>query len=227
MTLPSTFLRFGGQNFLDDEVFLQSGEKEAKRLQKDFGLKKEGAVLEIGCGYGRLPIGILSAIGPISTYQGVDVSDGAIQWCKRYISKKHPSFCFLHINAHNKRYNPKGSAITTAFRLPLADHSFDIIYLYSVFSHMHSDEIRPYLKEFRRLLTPTGKVFLTAFVEKNVADEKENPKGYKQQWKGALHCVRYSENFFRSFLAENGLRIHALHHGTETDGQSALYLSLT
>jgi ubiquinone/menaquinone biosynthesis C-methylase UbiE len=224
-TIPSAHLRFGGANFADDAVFLKTGQTEAKRLENDFGLNDQSRVLEIGCGTGRLPIGILSTVGDIAVYRGVDVSQTAINWCKRHIQKRHPNFRFLHINVRNDRYNPKGRKELKDNVLPFDDKSFDVIYLYSVFSHLSEEDVNEYLAEFKRVLTPGGKVFVTLFVEDDVPSFEENPSDYKQEWKGALHCVRFEKNHFESLVRKHDLTIDTLHYGTETDGQSAYYLS--
>jgi len=222
--LPSKNLRFGGANFLDDEAFLAAGEADARKLQEWCGLGCESSVLDFGCGTGRLALGILSVFGDLHVYEGVDVSGTAIDWCRRNISSDHPSFRFTHTDVQNARYNPSGNAVGSNARLPFADRSFDVIHLYSVFSHLRSNDIRLYLGEFHRLLRKTGSVFLTAFVEENVPEEEENPAAYQQKWKGALHCVRYSLPFFTQLIAEADLRIVRHVHGTETDGQSAFVL---
>ena len=222
MTIPAKHLRFGGSNFIDDEAFLSSGEHEAERLQSSFGLSRNMALLDLGCGPGRLPIGILRKIGEIRAYRGVDVSQTPIEWCSKYIEKEHPTFQFTHMDIKNERYNPSGSS---SVGLPFPDASFDVIYLYSVFSHMKTPDIQAYLTEFKRLLKATGKVFLTAFTEDKVPEMEENPPNYKQDWKGALHCVRYEKKFFKKLLKDYGFTVDKLEYGTETDGQSGFYLS--
>lgn len=67
-------------------------------------------------------------------------------------------------------------------------------------------------------------MFLTAFVEEDVSDMEVNPPGYGPlRWSGALHCVRFSLDFFNRMVAEAGLSIVKNDHGGETDGQSAIY----
>ncbi|MFH0851135.1 MAG: class I SAM-dependent methyltransferase [Candidatus Peregrinibacteria bacterium] len=221
--LPGKNLRFGGAHFLDHETFLAAGERDARKLIQWCGLTVDSAVLDIGCGTGRLAIGIVSTLGDIRSYCGIDVSETAIDWCTRFVTSRHPFFIFRRIDVRNERYNPSGleSAET---RLPLQDSSVDVISLYSVFSHMRSRDVCAYLREFRRILRPEGSVFLTAFVEEGVRDEEENPTGYQREWKGTLHCMRFSLSFFRSLAEEAGLQIIRCDHGTETDGQSAFLL---
>lgn len=225
IALPAKHFRFGGSEFKDDAYFLASGRREARRLVEKCGLTTESRILDIGCGVGRLPLGILSEMKSPAEYSGVDVDTRSITWCQRHIQRDHPRFHFERINVLNQRYNPNGTKIDRGFHLPFADCSFDVIYLYSVFSHMMSDHIQAYLYEFRRLLVPGGQAFFTAFVEENVPDVTENPQGYKMNWNGALHCVRYQSDYFNSLIAQTGFRVRLFEYGQETDGQSALYLS--
>ena len=226
--LPAKHIRFGGKEFWDNRYFLTSAKEETGRLVKHFGLTTNSSVLDVGCGVGRLPIGILNLVGEIRYYQGVDVHNLSIQWCRRYITRPHPSFKFTHIAVKNPRYNPNGKAIDTDFQLPLNDQEFDIIYLYSVFSHMTKEDIIIYLREYQRLLAPSGKIFLTAFIEKGVEDMTINPQDYGTvKWRGPLHCVRYNKDFFETLLTETGFCVDHFDYGKETNGQSALYISKT
>jgi ubiquinone/menaquinone biosynthesis C-methylase UbiE len=225
--LPAKHLRFGGKEFKNDDFFLSSAHSEAQRLVRHCGLGKASAVLDIGCGVGRLPIGILDKVGDIQSYRGIDIQSKSIQWCKLRIESSHPSFQFQLIDVRNRCYNPSGSPINGSFKLPFDAGSFDIIYLYSVFSHMMPDDVSIYLREFSRLLRPDGRVFLTAFLEEGVPDAMENPPDYKMKWNGPLHCVRYNNFFFTRLACEAKLQMSHFEYGQETDGQSAVYLSRT
>ena len=225
--LPAKHLRFGGAEFKDDAFFVASGKSEAGRLVNKCAVTSSSRVLDVGCGMGRLPIGILSLMENPPRYFGVDVDFASVDWCRRHVGHGRANFRFDHINVLNERYNPKGTHLGKDFRLPYEDCSLDLIYLYSVFSHMMPEDVQAYLREFRRLLVPTGQVFLTAFVEEKVPDVMENPSNYRMKWGGALHCVRYEKGFFESLIAACGFRIHTFEYERETNGQSALYLSCT
>jgi len=82
-----------------------------------------------------------------------------------------------------------------------------------------------YLRDFKRILADSGKVFLTAFIENNVPDMTINPQDYIMTWEGPLHCVRYSKDFFESLISEVGFVIEKISQKKETDGQAALYLA--
>lgn len=224
--LPAKHLRFGGEHFRKDKDFFDSACREAERLVQYCGLTPDSRVLEIGGGPGRLPIGILQKVGDVRQYSDVDVDRKSVEWCERYIHSDHPSFTFTHIDVANLSYNKKGPIAQTEIRLPFADLTFDIIYLYSVFSHLTRQDIKAYCREFQRLLHPEGKVFITTFVEEDVPEMIINPQDYQgRRWTGPLHCVRYNREFMEQLYKEHGFVVERFEYGEETDGQSAYYLS--
>jgi len=223
--LPAGYLRVCEKDFLDDKYFLASAQTEARRLVKHLALTVNSRLLDIGCSVGRLPIGIMDKKIKIQEYCGVDVSKKSIQWCKRYLTRNHQNFNFIYLNVRNERYNPKGTPIDRSFRFPFNDQYFDIIYLYSVFSHMTKVDIEFYLKEFKRTISKKGKMFLTVFVEEDVTNMAINPKDYRNKWKGELHCVRYNKSFFTDLLSKYRFKVDRFNYESEPDGQSSFYLS--
>ena len=218
MTLPPKNLRPGVSDRRDDARYVESAGKEVDRLVADLGLTEESSLLDVGSGPGRLAIGILSRIGGIRRYCGVDVSEDSTRWGWKYITSQHPNFQFLHIDVENTRYNPDGAASDSDFSFPFGDGEFDIVVLYSVFTHMMTEGVRTYLKEFARILRPDGRIFLTAFLEEDVPDAEENPEGYLGvEWKEALHSVRYNQQFFEGLLDEAGFKLD----GFDTPARSA------
>lgn len=114
--IPSSDRRSCGPEFKDDDFYLKSAEEEANRLINYFQCTQQSRVLDVGCGQGRLPIGILRVLGDIN-YIGIDVDQRSIEWCKRYIEPDHPSFKFKHLNLYNERYNINGIKIDDGFLL--------------------------------------------------------------------------------------------------------------
>lgn len=222
--LPPRELRFGGPHFKDHGRFLESALGEAERLAERCGLGPESRVLDVGCGPGRLAVGLQARGKPVGAYRGVDVEKTSVEWCRRHLEPRDPAFRFFHIDLANARYNPRGGAIPEDFRFPVDLPAFDVIYLYSVFSHMLTEDVRIYLREMRRILAPGGHVFLTGFFEEGVPECEENPADYRMEWKGPLHCVRFDKAFFQSLAAEQGLTVAGFDYEAETDGQSGVYL---
>ena len=228
LILPPKYLRYGGNNFFRNNNFALSARKEVQKLITNCGITHDSTILDVGCGPGRLAIGILDLMPTIKEYQGVDVDKCSIDWCKKFITKFYPKFQFTHINVYNARYNKKGEFSQKNIRLPFENKHFDSIYLYSVFSHLSIEDIEGYLKEFTRLLKPKGKILLTAFLEEGVPCISENPKYYlRKRWHGPLHCVLYNKDFFENKLNEFGFKILKFCYGTETDNQSMLIIDKT
>jgi SAM-dependent methyltransferase len=222
--LPPREVRWCGPRFRDDAFFLASARAEAERVCGRMGCGAGTRVLEVGCGYGRLAIGLRERL-PALDYLGVDVHAGSIAWCARRLTPGTPGYRFVRLGVENARYNPGGASFDERFRLPLGDGAADLVYLYSVASHLTERHLTLYLRELARVLAPRGRVFLTAFVEGGVPPVSENPAGYAvPRCNGPLHVVRYQRGHFLVLAESAGLRCEALEHGGETDGQSALYL---
>jgi SAM-dependent methyltransferase len=226
-TLPAAHLRLCGIEFRDDARFFQSACTEADRLIEHLGLGVGSALLDIGCGFGRLAIGVLDRIREPEQYCGVDVSEAAVAWCNRRIARTHPAFRFVRLDVKNERYNPRGKQVASTFRLPFGDGAFDIGYAYSVFSHMELTDVEWYLVELRRVLRAGGGAFVTLFVADNVPDVTLNPADGDKEWRGPLHCVRYGRAFIESRMRDAGFTLEQVTMGTETDGQSGYYLRRT
>jgi SAM-dependent methyltransferase len=224
--LPEKDFRAGGSEFKNDNFFFKSALLDTDRLIKDYNLNSNTRILDIGCGAGRLPIGIIYRIGEIKKYRGIDVIDKFIKWCSRHITQIYPNFQFCHIDVKNLRYNPHGEILDKSFSFPFHNDEFDIIYLGSVFTHMVMEDIKIYLKDIKRILNPSGVIFLTAFIEDNVSDVTINPKNSLMNYSGPLHCVQYNKNYFISMLENSGFKIDKLGYKSEYSGQSTFKITL-
>lgn len=222
--LPPRELRYCGRSFSDDAYFLASAVAEADRLRKHPGLGPETRLLEIGCGPGRLPIGLLHTGAPLGAYEGVDIDRRSIEWCRRHITRRSPAFRFHVVGARHDRYNPGGPEMDEHFALPFPDRSFDLVYLHSVFANLLEKDVRVYSREFARLLAPGGRVFLTMFVEEDVPSVTVNPEDYVMPTSGPLHIVRWERGYLERLFEEEGLGVERFDHRAGLGGQSEIYL---
>jgi SAM-dependent methyltransferase len=133
-------------------------------LQEHVPIQCGYSIIEIGCGIGRDAIPLTSIIGADGQYLGIDIIKNSIDWCTANISARHPNFRFVHFDIADQLHNPHGSMPTTAFSLPAVDRSVDCVIVWSVFTHITKDDIVHYLREFARVLRPSGKVFATWFI---------------------------------------------------------------
>ena len=192
-----------------DNNFLETRRREVRQLIDDAGLTESTRVLDIGCGPGRLAIALLDRFGPPlrsqGGYLGVDIIKGVVDWCSKEINPRHPSMTFVHLDRHHRRYSGRG-AKGVAPIVPAPDGEADLVYLFSVVSHMEGADLPGHLTEYERVMAPGGRLVLTGFIlEGKIPDVEENPSMPGERWRGPLHCVRYRRDFFERQLFAAGL----------------------
>jgi SAM-dependent methyltransferase len=160
LPLPPARLRFMGE---DDETLIRVGDELAGLLVSQ-GLTAGSSVLDVGCGYGRLALGILHSTDHRGPYLGFDILPRQIEWCRTTISPAFPSVRFVHLDVRNGRYNPKGTIEATDVAFPARSATTDVCALFSVFTHLYRADIERYLGEIRRVLRPGGVAVTTWFL---------------------------------------------------------------
>lgn len=135
-------------------------------------------VLDFGCGFGRMLRFFLKDVAP-GNLIGTDVYPMFVDIC-------NDLFQSMHFD-NNEPYPP----------LPYPDASFDIIYAYSVFSHLSEPAHLQWLKEFRRIIRPGGLIFLTL-------RQKKFLKIYNKKI-GVSGLSQYEDMLVRSFGDQNAM----------------------
>jgi ubiquinone/menaquinone biosynthesis C-methylase UbiE len=160
-----------GMIFTGSGDFLQSG-KALLQLCIDYAnLKPNGALLDVGCGIGRLAIPLTQYLTPNGKYEGFDVVPDGINWCKEKVSSKYPYFNFTFTPLRNDLYNLDTKQEAHQFVFPYADNTFDVVVLTSVFTHMQPNEVQHYLQQIKRVLKPGGHCLSTFFImDKNTQE---------------------------------------------------------
>jgi cyclopropane fatty-acyl-phospholipid synthase-like methyltransferase len=210
----------GGKHFKNDAAFIKTAVRDVRRLEKHAGLTTQSSLLDWGCGAGRLAVGVREHLGRVADYHGVDVQRELVDWAEATLAG--PGFRFTCVDVSTERYNPDGTPERTLAADP---GSVDVFYAYSVFSHMNDEDTPAYLGLIGEALAPAGKAFVTCFVEEDVAAWEENPEGYGPlEWKGRLHCTRFSRRHFEDHVNAAGLAVDRFEYGGETDGQSLYVL---
>jgi cyclopropane fatty-acyl-phospholipid synthase-like methyltransferase len=206
------------------EKFYNSAIREARRLIDEIGLTEKSRLLDVGSGSGRLAIGLLAVKAPLASYVGVDVDQSRVKWCKKYLTPQDSRFQFRFTDVQNARYNPAGRPLDDG-PIEFADDQVDIIYLYSVFTHMTKPDVERYLNEFAKLLSKDGRMFITFFAEERNDDMVVNPADYGDlAWEGPLHCVLFSRSAVRRMLATAGFEVERIEERINEDGQSGWYI---
>lgn len=190
-------------NFVGSDQFKQIGNEFHGYFKNILNIKPNDAVLDIGCGIGRMAIPLTQLI-PNGKYEGFDINKKGIDWCKKNITPKHQHFKFTHSNIYNKYYNKKGTVKADKYKFPYPDNTFDHAIATSVFTHMLPEQIENYLTEIHRVLKPGGKLFATWFaIDKEALNNKEE-NTFKFKYQYSPNCFYSHKN---NIEAEVGYKI--------------------
>jgi SAM-dependent methyltransferase len=134
----------------DADWFLRSGRISADTVREAAmrhgrPLESLGSLLDFGCGCGRVTRWWRELDAEV---HGSDVDAPAVAWCRANLG-------FGHF-AVNELPPP----------LPYGDSTFDLVYAFSVLTHLTEELQRPWLDELRRILRPGGLLVLSTHGER-------------------------------------------------------------
>jgi SAM-dependent methyltransferase len=144
LPLPPARLRVAVAGTADLDWFLEGGLRAADSIRDALGpgeLERLGALLDFGCGCGRVVRNWHSLVH--TRVEGTDSDARAVAWCSANL--------------------PFAGFRQNGLEPPLGyeDESFDLVYALSVFTHIPAPAQRPWLDELRRLLRPGGRLLIT------------------------------------------------------------------
>lgn len=174
------------------------------RLQiQDFS---NSSILDIGCGT-RIPEALLGKSIPIRRYVGMDVDEELVSFLNCHI--KDERLQFFRLNVHNRNYNPSGDLLMPDSRLPI-EESFDVICLFSVFTHLDPRDSDCMLAILNRYISSSGKLIFTCFLDDDISGfDDMNPEK-------PLELAVYSTSFMQHLIARNGWKIEKLYPPTQS-----------
>jgi SAM-dependent methyltransferase len=207
----------------DDERLVGIGQALARDLY-DLGLSPGQRLLDVGCGYGRLDIGLRTS-GFDGTYVGFDILPRHIAWCRKHLADEHHRF--RHLDVRNGRYNPTGAIDPVEATFPAATGRFDACALFSVFTHMYRDNIEHYLAEIHRVLKPGGWAATSwlLFDDDRVAAVTSPTAAYPlvheldptcryEDTADPLKAIGYHESAVREMAAAAGFEVRSIERGS-------------
>jgi SAM-dependent methyltransferase len=212
-----------------DENLRAMGGQLASLLYR-LGLRDGDNLLDVGCGVGRLPIGLLATTTYAGRYVGFDVSNKHVRWARRNLSPIASNFKFRTVDVHNARYNPDGQVAGASARFPVRSDDFDVACLFSIFTHFEASDIASYLHELNRVLKPGGTVVATWFLwdqerRQNVESGGAYPMVHQRDEdtlyadeSDPLWAIAHHLDKVRSMVAEAGLQIEHIELGTWAQG---------
>lgn len=127
-------------------------------------------ILDLGCGNGRLPMGLVYNDYLDIDYMGLDVIPGCIDFCKKAFDQ-FPNFKFEINHVKNRHYYMRSDHDPIDMELPVKSNFADVIFANSLFTHLGQPEVaQHYANECARVLKKQGILIATWRVAK---DESE------------------------------------------------------
>jgi SAM-dependent methyltransferase len=183
------------------------------------GLVPTARVLDVGCGAGRMAMPLTRYLRDGGTYDGFDLLEEHVRWCREHVAARHPNFRFVEGDVRSPMYNPRGRFAPSEYRFPYGDASFDFVFLTSVVTHMLPDGVDRYLAEVARVSRPGATSLITWFLLDEEADrrirEGRSPTRFDHDLGGCQvvdagvpeSAVAYREEDVRRMYAAHGLEI--------------------
>jgi SAM-dependent methyltransferase len=200
----------------DVREFVMVGEETVSWLIEQ-GLEPTDAVLEIGCGIGRMAMPLVRHLREGGSYDGVEIDPAKVEYCRRTAGRVGERFRFHHADVHSTYYNPQGRWTASEYRFPFDDASFDFVFLVSVFTHMLPGDMEHYLAEIARVMRPGATCSTSFWLSREPLGEPY------QRWSDVAdvyrvdepeHGVVFREDHVVGVLADLGLRVERLWRGS-------------
>ena len=128
------------------------------------GLTVDDALLDLGCGTGRMAIPLQKILSRRGRYIGIDVDSRLTDWCKEKIQANDDRFQFRHVPVRNEMYNPGGRLDPATASLPVETAQASFAFATSVFTHLRASHAAHYLRELGRCVRVGGRLLMTAFL---------------------------------------------------------------
>ncbi len=212
-----------GDIYIGSGDFIEQGIHHLDLLKEYAGIKPDHEILDIGCGIGRSAVALTDFLNSKGKYVGFDVVEKGIKWCTKNISGNFPNFHFQYIPLKNDLYSATGKR-PEDFIFPYQDNRYDVVFLFSVFTHMQESETDHYLNEIYRVLKHGGVCLATFFVynefeEQYIAESNSfrfpyKRKGYRLMNENVKSAnVAFEEQHIVKIIKNRGFRITNIVHG--------------
>jgi SAM-dependent methyltransferase len=145
------------------EAWLESGLFLVDLLARTIGQDDLSETDLLDVGSGRLIVKtLLDRSLPIAHYSGLDGDPEVIESLRSSVSD--PKFEFHHLDVHNALYNPDGKRLEQFDLLPVGPRRFDLISLFSFFTHLAPADYVGMLQLLRRHVTPDGTLIFSLLI---------------------------------------------------------------
>jgi SAM-dependent methyltransferase len=187
-------------------------------------LRRDGSVLDVGCGVGRITYALAHYLSASGRYEGFDAVPRWVEWNRKTITSRLPNFQFRLVEARNAVYNRRGQADARRLRFPYDDETFDTALVESVFQHNRVPVVRHYLTEIGRVLRRGGRCVVTSFLLRRgslATDQRADGLNFTyaldDAWSASARTpeigIAFEAPRFEHWVAEAGLALAEFHRG--------------
>lgn len=110
-----------------------------RQLLIQHGLPKDGYLIDVGCGSGRLAYPLSDYL--TGSYLGIDIVPDVVKYARQLVRRSDWRF-----------------EVAAGLSIPEKDHTADMVCFFSVFTHLLHEQSFVYLQEAVRVLKPGGKI---------------------------------------------------------------------
>lgn len=163
---------FAGIGIIERELLIQEG------------LPKDGYLIDVGCGSGRLAFPLSDYL--TGRYLGIDIVPELVKYARQLVPR--PNWRF---------------EVAPGLSIPERDHTADMICFFSVFTHLLHEQSYLYLQEAARVVKPEGKIVFS-FLEFQAG-------GHWPIFEAAIRNLDNSSSPLTMFIDRDAIRAWAAH----------------
>lgn len=205
--------------------YWQVGEHTVALIDQLAGVRAADAVLDVGCGLGRIAWPLSHRLGRSGRYVGLDAAEAYVDWCNEHL-RLGRRFEFVHADVRTSAYNVDGAIAPENFAFPWPLASFDLVVATSIFTHLLPAAARNYLEQIARVLDRGGRLFSSFFLldEAGTAAAKAGttyptfshaiPEGLLHDREVPEDGIAYDPRWVTENLERCGLELVSTHPGT-------------
>jgi SAM-dependent methyltransferase len=189
------------------------------------GLRPDGAVLDVGCGFGRIAVPLTTFLDERGRYEGFDIVPVGVDWCRSRIGSRFPNFRFTLVDVQNFTYRKEEGTSACSFRFPYQGDRFDLVFVRSVFTHMLPEEVDHYLGEIARVMKPEGRCLVSYFLlnkeSVRLMGKPESARDFTHRDRMTMRdgpdgdTVAYDQEYILGLYEKHGLQlVGPVHYGS-------------
>lgn len=156
-------------------------------------------VLDVGCGT-RFTMTLINKRIPIKSYTGLEINKKIVDFFQENVTPFDDRFEYHHWDVYNDMYNTQGQSMQSYTDLPV-EKKFDVIWLFSVFTHLNPDDAKTLLTLMRKRIRPNGKLFFTTHTNDHIEQFED-----KIEEKPLLRAF-FNKEYLQSLIQEAGWKV--------------------